>query len=255
MTREPSIHITKSDLRKVLKTLGIKEEYFVIEIMKRSKTYSLNSRNVVVTNDKLEKKVNKIVQSSRKDADLFAQLVYAIRKSKKHRGISHMKPGSKDWDILKEVAASALDFCNEFDLKRRDGFIEYIKIGMDKMKKFSLLKFKALNENISESYEAKLEINKDPEPDITESMYKVFFQTIMEETGIPDESRDIPERYVWFVRAKEEAKKMDIDPILYIEAQFAGLDFANSIPHPTQLVGMKARDRVMRYAYKKLKNG
>lgn len=258
MIREPSIHITRNDLQKILKSLGIEEEYFVKEIMKRAKSYSLNSRNVMITNDKLEKKAKKIIQSSRKDADLFAQLIYAIRKSKKHRGISMMKPGGKDWDILKEVAASALYFTNEFNLKKRDGFIEYITIGMNKMKKFSLLKFKNLNESISETYDADTEIKEDDESDITEAMYNIYFQTILSNTGIPDESKDIPERYVWFVRARIEAENLNIDPLIYIKAQFAGLDFANSIPHPTQLVGVKARDRVMRYAYKNkinLKNG
>ena len=249
MKREPSIHISRTDLRNILKCLGV-EEYFVKEIMKRAKAYSLSTRSVTISTDKLEKKFKKITQSSRKDADLFAQVIYAIRKSKKHRGISHMKPGCKDWDILKEVAASALDFCNEFELKRRKGFILFAEIGMDKMKKFSIIKFNGLRESISETFDSIKEIQSDPDSDMTDVMYKIYFNKILEQTGIADESKELPEKYVWFVRARAQAEEMNIAPDLYIKAQFEALDFANSIPHPTQLVGMKAKDRVIRYAYK-----
>ena len=250
MKREPSIHITLSTLRSVLKSLGLKDDKYANEIMKRSKSHSIGTRTVTITNDKLEKKINKVLQSSRKDADLFAQLIYAIRKKRKHRGISHMKPGGKDWEILKEVAASALAFSNEFELKRRDGFISFIEIGMNKMQKFSLMKFNNLRESISETYAAIEEIKTDKDRVMTEAMYRAYFSKILHNTGITDESKELPEKYVWFVRARQQAEEMNIDPVLYIEAQFAALDFANSIPHPTQLVGLKAKERVIRYAYK-----
>ena len=35
-----------------------------------------------------------------------------------------------------------------------------------------------------------------------------------------------------------------------MKAQFEGLDFSGGIPHPTQLTGPKATDRVIRYCYK-----
>lgn len=251
MEREPSLHITISVLKDILKTLGLKEEYYSKEIMKRAKHNSIGTRTVSITNDRLEKKFKKLLQSSREDADLFAQLIYAIRKRNKHRGISQMRPGGKDWDILKEVAASALDFCNEFDLKRREGFIEFIELGINKMKKFSLMKFKGLNESISETYVAIKEIRLDDDSDMTNEMYKVYFQRILDNTGIPDESKKIPEKYVWFVRARIQSKELNISPILYMKAQFDALDFVGGIPYPTQLVGIKAKDRVIRYAYKK----
>lgn len=250
MKREPSIHITRDSLRIILNSLGIEENYFIKEIMRRAKSNSIGTRTVTISTDKLEKKFKKITQSSRKDADLFAQVIYAIRKSKKHRGISHMKPGGKDWDILKEVAASALDFCNEFELNRRTGFIKFVEIAMDKMKKYSLVKFNGLRENISETYAAIKEIESDSDSGMTDLMYKIYFNKILEVTGITDESKELPDKYVWFVRARAQAEEMNIAPDLYIEAQFAALDFAKSIPHPTQLVGIKAKDRVIRYAYK-----
>ena len=65
-----------------------------------------------------------------------------------------------------------------------------------------------------------------------------------------DNSISNPDKYVWFVRAKYQAKDMGITNSTYMKAQFDGLDFVRGIPHPTQMVGEKARERVIRYAFK-----
>ena len=76
-----------------------------------------------------------------RDADLLAQLIYATRKRMKHRGISPTEVGSKEWGVLKEITAHALDFANEFNLQRRYGFLKYVEVALAKMKKFNLNKF------------------------------------------------------------------------------------------------------------------
>lgn len=259
MKREQSIHITKDRLLEIVDSLmreqkhgvSYSSEMFVNKLFILAKPYSISTRNISVSNDRLEKKVKRIINSSRVDADLFAQLIYAIRKKMKHRGISLIKPGSKDWDLVKEITASALNFCEEFDLRRREGFIQYIEIGINKMIKFNLNKFPNMVETISETYSAIQEINSDSNPEATQEMYDFYIGYIADYTGIFENLKELPDKYVWFVRARKAAEKINVPGIAYIKAQFAGLDFAKGIPHPTQLVGIKAIDRVNRYSYKR----
>jgi len=253
MKRDPSIHITKSALIEVHRSMGFgyyESVSFADEVFHYAKPHSLHTRTVTVSNDRMEKKAKRLVQSSRRDADLLAKLIYTTRQTMKHRGISPTKPGSKDWGILKEITAHALNFNNEFDFMRRDGFLRYIEIGLSKMKRFALSKFLPMYEGICETYQAMVEIEQDNDTEMTREMYRVYTQRIIENTGIHDSLEELPDKYVWFVRAREQAKSMRVSVKVYIEAQFDGLDFSKGIPHPTQLVGPKATDRVARYCYK-----
>lgn len=255
MKREPSIHITKTVLRGILNEIFNEHEKSFNEkiantIFHKAKAHSLHTRTITVSTDKMEKKAKRLVQSSRRDADLLAQLIHKIRQTMRHRGISSIKPGSRDWGVLKEITAQALDFTNEFNLTRRYGFLKYIEIGLSKMKKFGLNKFLNMYQGICETYQAMVEIEKDADAEMTKEMYKAYAQKIIQNTGIHDALEELPERYVWFVRAREQAKSMNIGVKIYIEAQFDGLDFSKGIPHPTQLVGPKATERVIRYCYK-----
>ena len=140
MKRDPSIHITKSDLIKVLEKLAIIKDARTIvdKIFHIAKSYSIHTRTITISTDRMEKKAKKLIQSSRRDADLLAKLIYNTRQTMKHRGISLIKVGSRDWGILKEITAHALNFTNEFNLTRRYGFLKYTEIGLSKMKRFAL---------------------------------------------------------------------------------------------------------------------
>ena len=127
--RIPSLHIKLSDLEKLL---GKREAN---KLMKLCAPYSVSTRSAMITNNRLETKAEKLIKSSRLDSDLLSDLIYTIRKQMKHRGISRIKPGGKDWETVKEITSNALDFCNEFNLTRRKGFITYLEIGMAKINK------------------------------------------------------------------------------------------------------------------------
>jgi len=231
MKREPSLHITKSVLIQIYRDLGYgyyESVSMVDEIMMRAKAKSIHTRTITVSNDRLEKKANRQLSSSRADADLFAQLVYARRKAMKHRGISQIKPGSRDWEVLKEVTGHALDFCNEFDLPKRKGFIIYIDTSLSLIKKFILNKILSLHEAICNRYDAITEIEKDEDSEMTEVMYERYNKYIIENTGIFSNLKEIPEKYVYFVRAREESRRLNLSPKVYIDAQFKGLDFTKS---------------------------
>jgi len=252
MRREASIHITKSDLIKVLEKLTTIKNVEIIadKIFHIAKPYSIHTRTITISNERMEKKAEKLIKSSRRDADFLAQLIYATRKRMKHRGITQTKVGSRDWGILKEITAHALDFTNEFNLTRRYGFLKYIEVGLSKMQKFNLNKFLPMYQGICETYQAMVEIEKDTDREMTEQMYKIYAQRVIEATGIFDTLEELPEKYVWFVRAREQAKNMNVAVNIYMQAQFDGLDFTGGIPHPVQLVGPKATERVARYCYK-----
>lgn len=254
MKRDPSIHVTKSTLENILKGImgksGIDYKGMTNEVFRKAKAKSIHTRTITVSNDKVEKKAKKLMSSSRADADFFAQLIYARRKLMKHRGISQIKPGGRDWETLKEVAGHALEFSEEFNIEPRKAFILYIDIGLKKMKKFMLNKYLGMYESICETHQAMVEIQKDPDPFVTEQMYNHYNQFVIQHTGIHNDLKEIPERYVYFVRARKEAENLNISIRIYLDAQFSELDFTKSVPHPAQLVGIKARERVMRHCYK-----
>jgi len=255
MHRDPSIHITKSVLQEIVEGMfqpdsGIDTKGITNKIFKQAKARSIHTRSVTVSTDRMETKAKRLIQSSRRDADLLAEVIYARRRLLKHRGITPIKPSSRDWGILKEITAHALDFCNEFNLTRRYGFIKYIDTALPKMKKFYLNKFLPMYEGICESYQATLEIQQDKDSETTDEMYKYFARRVIERTGIHDETVELPEKYVWFVRAREQAENLNVSVTIYMSAQFDGLDFSGGLPHPTQLTGPKATERVIRYCSK-----
>jgi hypothetical protein len=254
MKREPSIHITKSKLQEIIDSMfkpdsGVDTKGITDKIFQHAKPHSLHTRTVTVSSDRMEKKAKQLVQASRRDADLLAQLIYHRRKLMKHRGISLTQVASKDWVTLKGITAHALDFTNEFNLTRKYGFSKYVEVALSKMKKFHLNKFIPMYQGICETYQAMLEIEKDDDSEMTKEMYKIYARRVIEHTGILDPLGEMPEKYVWFVRAREQSKSINVSVSIYMMAQFAGLDFTNGIPHPTQLVGPKATERVVRYCY------
>jgi len=252
--REPSLHIKYNDFKHVIGiVMGIEDkdqlEGIASEVFFRGKPYSVSTRSMTISNERMEKKAARIIQSSRRDADLLASLIYATRRRMKHRGITQIQPSSRDWGMVKEMAAHALDFCNEFDLDRRSGFLKYIEVGLSKMQKFGLAKYLNMYEGICLTYQAMIEIEQDPDAETTKEMYEIYSQRVIDNTGINDRLEELPDKYVWFARARAQAEQMNAAVGLYMNAQFEGLDFTKGIPHPTQLVGPKAHDRVVRYCY------
>jgi len=251
--REPSIHITRSNLKKVLSkvlpNVGFSDKT-MDNIMKETSHLSINSRNTLLSNERIEKKANSILSSSRGDTDLLSKLVYSVRKRAKHKGIVQIKPNTRDWLLLKQMTSQALDFSNEFNLNKRLGFLKYLEVGLSKMKKFSLNKYLSMYEAICETYQAMVEIRDDSEKELTNKLYKSYSSRIMDNTGIFDRLEEQPEKYVWFVRARREAKSLNISVELYINAQFSNHDFSRGILYPSQLIGPKAVDKVINYCIK-----
>ena len=158
-------------------------------------------------------------------------------------------PGDNGWLEVKEVCSLATEFCNEFSLPIKQGYLDYIEIGMDKMKTYSLNRFKSLHGAIIKTFEAKIEVTQDTHPNRTLELIREYNTRILDQVGYT------PEKLSWeqqaaFVKARKEVFRIGIGIKNYIDAQFEELAWTKSIPDPLQLYGEKAVERAVKYCYK-----
>ena len=258
--RDPSIHITESRLIKILDGIfknNIKSEDLARRILKEATKHTLNHRKIDLVNKRVEKKVNKVMSSTNSDAELFSLLLLHYRRKLKHRGLVQIKQNSRDWLTVKEIVSLANEFCETFNLSKREGYIKFIEIGISKMNKFMLVKFNPMGSSIIETFQCMMEIQDDPKPKETERLHDYYQKTIIERTGIALVYKDKPDKYVYFLRARVLAEKLNIDPLLFVKAQFYALEWRNGYPDPIQLVGDKAIASLNKYLFEKQipKNG
>lgn len=186
---------------------------------------------------------------NRTDTGVFAQMLLLVRRQMKHRGLRLIQPGEPEWFNIKDACKLATDFCNEFQISLKDGYKEYLKIGASKMKNFSINKFKSLHAVICNEYEAIQIIKQDKTPSETEDCHDYYLAHIANKIGYSQGYKGNPEKYKYFIEAKQSAKELCISTKVYIAAQFKGFEWNDSIPDPAQLVGTKALDRVQKYAF------
>lgn len=260
MKRQPSIHITEQALVSIFKEIGFEKSGpikwdiagMVKKIFQLAKSKSLAHRSISVSNDKLLKKTEKLKLTSRTEAGLFSELLLLIRKKHKHRGITLIKPGDNEWLNIKEIAKLATEFSNEFSIPLKEGYKHYIEIGLSKITKYSIFRFKSLNQTIYQIYEAKMELLSDKTPDATLKCSNAYSKQVEELIGFVDfETLKLPEKKICFKRAKDDAEKMGISPIDFIKAQFHALEWKSAIPDVNQIYGMKAIERAQAYCAEK----
>lgn len=252
--RTPALHITEQTLVKLISdyfptSTESENKKLANYLLSRGKTYSLSHRMIYVSNDKMLKKAEKIKVTNSSDAGKFAELLTMYRRKFKHRGINQIKPGDPDWLTLKEVSAQATEFCNEVGLPIKEGYKEYIQIGLGMIKKYSLNKFKSVHSSIINKYDALQELAEDKDPAGTKEVHSMYTRIMDEKTGMSfgNDYKENPEKYVCFKRAKDEATRLKIPVKIYITAQFSAMEWQNRIPDPLQLYGDKAIERVRKY--------
>ena len=137
MHRKPSIHITEDKLRgilcKLLPQVYNQYEDLAQDILIEARKISCDNRIISITNQKLERDTKRILKSNKGDTNLMGTILFSVRKQMKHKAIQRIKEGSNDWKKLKELSQVCLDFCNDFGLEKREGFIMYTKLGMSKI--------------------------------------------------------------------------------------------------------------------------
>lgn len=247
MGRVPSIHIREDHIKEIFAKLGIKVK--PKQFLDLAKSYSCASRSVYVSNEKLLKKTEKLKLAARSTTGIFAQQLLLVRRRLNHRGIQLIKPGDNDWLNLKEVTKLASEFCDEFEIPIKRGYEKYVTLGMSMMKKYSIFKFKTLHTAICNKYEAEENIRMDPTSNQTEKAHSIYLKLISEKTGYASSYKNDPEKYQYFIKAKETANRLKINIVDYIKAQFDQLSWTGGYPEPSQLYGEKAEKRVHKYAF------
>ena len=261
--REPSIHITERRLSIILTEVlpfGTNVLGVTREIMKKARPYAITNRSVISTTERIEKKAKKITSSTTEDANLMARLLVAVRRQLKHKGVQQITPASRDWDTIKVMTQQANNFCADFEIHiKRVGYIAYLKSGIAKMQQFSIRKFNSLYQPICEYYQATLEIEADDNPEFTKKIHDYYKKKVAVRTGIMVSFKDRPEKYKVFVGVRKLCKELTVDPAIFIDAQFDGLEKFSAVPDPIQLLGQKAKERLQRYMLENnltiLKNG
>lgn len=255
MVRQPSIHITKQKLFKVLKRV-LAEEYSDKElrsltraIMQEGVKYSLSKRTLNITNQTLAKSTKGIMNTETEDTNLFAHILTLVRRKFLHKGIVQPKPGSKDWTVIQNIIPNVNAFCEDFKLTHKRGYYIYIEWGLKKMGNFYLTNFQSLHNNIVNDYAAVEELEKDMTPARTQKAHEIYSKHLGEMAIVKNYNGD-PSKMVYFKRVAETASKLKIEIKHYIAAQFEGLKWANTIPEPQQLVTEAAITRLNKYIVK-----
>lgn len=245
--RSPSIHIRKEELVKIFERLEVNID--IDRFMKLCKSKTCNSRGFILDNEKYDKKVKKIISTEQSDVCVFNNLLFMIRKKRKHFGFKKLDENHRDWGLLKEITGLANDFADEFELDRTKAYTEYIEISLDVMSKFTYPKLKSLYELVCQTYHAKNIIQDDQDPKGTENLHNLYVQTIVQHTGMLQRFDKKPIEYQYFVKANEYCRKVKVKPYDYVKAQFKGLEYRNGIPLPIQMVGESAESRLKHYLF------
>lgn len=256
--REPSIHTTESQLALVIDSIKynynikkLSSEELAKLLLKGCAGQSSINRSVTISNDKLEKKITNILKSSKGDAMLLAGLIHKKRQQKRQRGVKLMTPQHRDWPQVKKLAECCVQFCNDFELKKKEGFSIYIDICLKKISSTSRILSKMLNmsEAVNNIYDAKLRILDDNHSGETKEAHDSYCNLITKNTGVGANYDDNPLVYQNFIEVVDECDRLNVPIDIYLQAQFHGLAWANSYPEPINLIGDKAVKRLNKYMF------
>lgn len=252
--RDPSIHITKTKFKELLKELGVKsfpvEDFFV-----NAKQSAVNTRIMLIKSSKNRKKANNIALASLGDANLAANIFYSVQVSMKFKGVRKIEESQpRLWASCKKLADICNTFCNDFELETRAGYIEYIKTGLNILKnrnhKSYLNSLLNMSEEISKTYQSKQELLEDSDPEFTKKIHDYYCKTIVNRTGIRVDYTNQPSLYAYFKDVANKCNEEDIDYRDWIDAQFEGLAWCNGMPEPQNLVNDKAYGYYTKFMYK-----
>lgn len=153
--------------------------------------------------------------------------------------------------MVRELANLATNFCIDFSLNKREGFSRYVELGASKMKSFNLSRLVNMHEAISKTHEALIEIGNDPTPKLSEDIHQYYRVTVAKKTGIINNFRDEPDKYVYFVRVAKLVTSLTVKYTYFIDAQFSAMEYRNSYPEPVQLIGQKSKERLNKWLFEK----
>lgn len=183
------------------------------------------------------------------DAGLFDKLLTLYRRRElHHKGVS--MGNSNRITYLESIMPKVNGFCSTYNLPRRDGYIQYIKLGCKFLpkNKFNLNVFDYKVESIYQLYEEQQTIINDKNPDITEILINSYKKGVATKTGIL--FKPTPEDTINFVTAAVWCKKQRVLPEVLVEATFDMLAWKNAIPSTGALINPKFQNHVADYMSK-----
>lgn len=247
--RDPALHITKSNLVKVLQSVGIKvDESKATEILKRAQPYQIKDRYQLQGNSRQRKKADKLVAAEKENpyTEVFQRLLTAYRQQIGHKFIRAVRESDREYVMLKEVSQSAETFATTFGLQREDGYKKFIQLGLTLMgKKYGLNRFKTYNEKIFFIYENLIVVSKDIDKEGTKQFYSLWKEAMTYYAAIDPVLTDI--EMVNMVYGRQEADECGAKYYDWIIAQFEGLAWLDAIPELSQFYGENAKKRYDKY--------
>lgn len=252
MKRNPTIHVTLTNLIKILRHLGFDDPMeTAVSIMTAAVPYAVKDRYVVKGDNSTRRKLKKhidAVQKSRVSIEKFNQLLLSCRMAAGHKGVRVIRDGDAQYMTLKEVAGAACEFADAFKFDQvEEGVKVFIQLGLKLMRRdYSINKFKYYQEKIYAHYEAKHTIDDDPEPDTTKEVYRCWKDLMLEYAGL-DRQLERDEDYVVMVYVRMDAESAGAHYEDWLRAQFEGLKFLDRVPNLSQLYGDKAYTRYLDY--------
>ncbi len=259
--RDPSLHITKKNLAKILNILEFNVRTSGEELSEKifyvAGPFQIKDRYLKLLNTKtpLKKKLEKSLKADAGMPDKFVELFNGLLTSCRQAQNSFTKvrlitKDNKDYILLKEVAKIAHEFSEHFDIQpRKDGYLEFIKLGLAMMPKYGLNKFKYYQNKIFDSFDNQLQVVTDTNRQATLEFYNIWQAKMVEYSGLED-FVDIEYQYDKFIHillGRQASDVVQADYELWIVAQFEGLAFLSAIPELSQFYGDGALNRYERH--------
>ena len=254
VSRNPSLHITREDFRYVLKELGLEKGFPINKFFEMADRFTIHSRAMIVSNRKSGKVARGLTRATRGDTYLAADIYYAVRKSLNHRGIRKPTQDSgRSWTLCRNLADICNEYCKEYNLAPREGFIEYMKIGfeiMGKNTKRALNVLPSMFQDIVDYKEAKHNLKSDKDQVLTEKIHDYYVSVIAERTGLSEDYTKDPAEYAHFIELKNYCIENNINYKDYIDALFEGLAWCNGLPEPARFLSSKSKQYYLKYMFK-----
>ena len=254
--QDPTIHITISDLKKILTRLAVMfPEQLAEEILVESQPYAIRDRFVAEVKGSGKAKKAKKAEKFSISEDLVEQfngILTSYRKANSHRFIP-IKREDVMWKLLSEVAHDAMQFCTTMEYKDINaGMLKYISKGIELMRgKYGLARFKSFRDRIVDEISLEKIYVEDEFPIETTQFTECYLQLLAKESGISKDGYTFTmSQRVDLLYARRDADLMKVDYFQYLKAQFAELNFLGGVPETVHLHGDNAKQRVRSYLAK-----
>lgn len=249
--RNPSLHITRSELEQLLRTapknLTIEEVSFWIcaEAKKKRLSYRMQPQLTKKQHDKLYNSNSTVDEDYVK---VFNGIYMASVRNLGHLGVDLINAHSKQYELLKKVTKLAYEFVSTFELQVNEGLKFYCEMGLELMnKKYSLNKFVYLNVKIGEKYRYFQVIQDDDDREGTKLFIKLWKAAMNHYGGSLELVKFTTDKNASFVFSRQDADIHKADYKDWIRAQFEELAFLNSLPEISQFHGDQAAYRYKMY--------